>query len=111
MEFYKNSSASYQPIVLLVESTFTIVINELRYPGEGNGNPLQHSCLENPMDRSAWWATSGIMNWTRQDCQEIQPVHPKRDQSWVFTGRTDGEAETPILWATWCEELTHLKRP
>ena len=32
------------------------------------------------------------------DCKEIQPVHPKGDQSWVFTGRTDIEAETPILW-------------
>ena len=32
------------------------------------------------------------------DCKEIQPVHPKWDQSWVFTGRTDVEAETPILW-------------
>ena len=32
------------------------------------------------------------------DCKEIQPVHPKRDQSWVFIGRTDAEAETPILW-------------
>ena len=31
-------------------------------------------------------------------CKEIQPVHPKGDQSWVFTGRTDAEAETPILW-------------
>ena len=31
------------------------------------------------------------------DCKEIQPVHPKGDQSWVFTGRTDAEAETPIL--------------
>ena len=28
-----------------------------RHPGEGNGNPLQYSCLENPMDREAWWAT------------------------------------------------------
>ena len=28
-----------------------------RCPGEGNGNPLQYSCLENPMDRGAWWAT------------------------------------------------------
>ena len=28
-----------------------------RYPGEGNGNPLQYSCLENSMDRGAWWAT------------------------------------------------------
>ena len=32
------------------------------------------------------------------DCKEIQPVHPKADQSWVFIGRTDAEAETPILW-------------
>ena len=32
------------------------------------------------------------------DCKEIQPVHPKEDQSWVFIGRTDAEAETPILW-------------
>ena len=40
--------------------------------------------------------------WTRLlsplDCKEIQPVHPKGDQSWVFIGRTDAEAETPILW-------------
>ena len=32
------------------------------------------------------------------DCKEIQPVHPKADQSQVFIGRTDVEAETPILW-------------
>ena len=32
------------------------------------------------------------------DCMEIQPVHPKGDQSWMFTERTDVEAETPILW-------------
>ena len=32
------------------------------------------------------------------DCKEIQPVHPKGDQSWVFFGRTDAEAETPVLW-------------
>ena len=32
------------------------------------------------------------------DCKEIQPVHPKGDQPWVFTGMTDVEAETPILW-------------
>ena len=39
--------------------------------------------------------------WTLEsplDCKEIQPVHPKGDQSWVFIGRTDTEAETPILW-------------
>ena len=32
------------------------------------------------------------------DCKEIQPVHPKGDQSWVFIGKTDVEAETPMLW-------------
>ena len=32
------------------------------------------------------------------DCKEIQPVYPKGDQSWVFIGRTDAKAETPVLW-------------
>ena len=32
------------------------------------------------------------------DCKEVQPAHPKEDQSWVFIGRTDAEAKTPILW-------------
>ena len=32
------------------------------------------------------------------DCKVIQPVYPKGDQSWVFIGRTDAEAETPVLW-------------
>ena len=38
------------------------------------------------------------------DCKEIQPVHPKGDQFWVFTGRTDAKPETPILWPP------HVKR-
>ena len=45
------------------------------------------------------------------DCKEIQPVHPKGNQSWIFTEKTDAEAEIPILWPTWCKELTHWKRP
>ena len=50
----------------------------------------------------------GCENWTIKkaeqtlesplDCKEIQEVHPKGDQSWVFIGRTDVEAETTILW-------------
>ena len=32
------------------------------------------------------------------DCKEIQPVNPKADQTWIFIGRTDAEAETPVLW-------------
>ena len=38
------------------------------------------------------------------DCKEIQPVRPKGDQSWVFIGRTDAEAETPILWLPHAED-------
>ena len=44
------------------------------------------------------------------DFQEINPVNPKGNQSWIFTGRIDAEAETPILWPTldtWCKELAH----
>ena len=46
------------------------------------------------------------------DYEELQPVHPKGDQSWVFIGRTDAEAETPILWLPHggLNELTHWKR-
>ena len=39
------------------------------------------------------------------DCKEIQPVHPKGDQSWVFIGRIDVEAETPILWPPAADSL------
>ena len=39
------------------------------------------------------------------DCKEIQPVHSKEDQSWVFTGRTDAEAETPVLWTPHAKSL------
>ena len=45
------------------------------------------------------------------DCKEIKPVNPRGNQSWIFIGRTDVEAEAPIILATWCEELTHWKRP
>ena len=46
------------------------------------------------------------------DCKEIQPVHPKGDQSWVFIGGTDVEAETPILWPPDANESTlHMRWP
>ena len=40
------------------------------------------------------------------DCKEIQTVHPEGDQSWVFTGRTDAEAETPVLWPPHAKSLS-----
>ena len=59
-----------------------------------------------------WWFWTVVLEKTLEsplDCKEIQPVHPKGNQSWIFTGRTDAEAQTPILWPP--EELTYLKRP
>ena len=44
------------------------------------------------------------------DSKEIKPVNPKGNQSWIFIGRTDAEAETPILCPIWFKELTHWKR-
>ena len=45
------------------------------------------------------------------DCKEIQPVHPKGDQSWVFIGRTDAEAEAPILCSPDVKSLLIGKDP
>ena len=59
------------------------------------------------LDCKESWAPKNWCFWTvvlektlesPLDCKEIQPVHPKGDQSWIFIGRTDAEAETPILW-------------
>ena len=150
-----------------------------RFPGGGHSNPLQYSCLDNPMNRGAWqaivhrvaksqtcmhtlcnrfsrsphfyWTSYGqprqhikkqtrysankvlpsqnfgfpsnhvwtweldykeswaLKNWcfwtvvlektleSPLDCKEIQPVHPQGNQYWIFIGKTDAEAETPIL--------------
>ena len=61
-----------------------------------------------------WWFWTVVLENTLKsplDYKEIQPVHPKENQSWIFIGRTDAVAETPIHWPPWCEELTHWKRP
>ena len=59
------------------------------------------------LDYKESWAPKNWCFWTVMlektlesplDCKEIQPVHPKGDQSWLFIGGTDVEAETPILW-------------
>ena len=59
------------------------------------------------LDYKEGWAPKNWCFWTvvlektldsPLGCEEIQPVHPKGDQSWVFIGRTDAESETPILW-------------
>ena len=48
-----------------------------------------------------WYFWTVVLEKTLEsplDCKEIQPVHPKGDQSWMFIGKTDVEAETPVLW-------------
>ena len=47
-----------------------------------------------------WTVVLGKTLESPLDCKEIQPVHPKGNQSWIFIGRTDAEAEAPILWPT-----------
>ena len=58
-------------------------------------------CEESQWAPKNWCFWTVVLEKTLEsplDCKEIQPVHRKGDQSWVFIGRTDAEAETPILW-------------
>ena len=68
---------------------------------------FQWSCMDVRVELGRKLSTEKLMllnygvgedSWSPLDCKEIQPVHPKGDQSWVFIGRTDAEAETPVLW-------------
>ena len=73
---------------------------------QGYGFPSGHVWISE-LDCEEGWALKNWCFWTvvlektlesPLDCKEIQPLHPKGDQSWVFIGRTDAEAETPVLW-------------
>ena len=72
------------------------------------------------LDHKESWAPKNWCLWTvvlektlesPLDCKEIKPVNPKRNQSWIFIGRTDVKAEAPTLWPPDGKELTHWKRP
>ena len=69
------------------------------------------------LDYKESWALKNSCFWTvvlektlesLLDCKEIQPVYPKWNQSWIFIGRTDAEAETPIVWPP---DAKYWKRP
>ena len=73
---------------------------------QGYGFSISHVWIWE-LDYKESWAQKSWCFWTvvlektleiPLDCKDIQPVHPEGDQSWVFIGRTDAEAETPILW-------------
>ena len=65
---------------------------------------VMYGCESWTVKKAECWRTDGFELWCWRRLlrvpwsKEIQPVHPKGDQSWVFIGRTDAEAETPILW-------------
>ena len=74
--------------------------------GQGYGFSSGHVWMWE-FDYKESWALKNWCFWTMVlektlesplDCKEIQPVYPKGDQSWMFIGRTDVEAETPVLW-------------
>ena len=50
-------------------------------------------------------------SWESLDSEEIQPVSPKENQSWIFIGRTDAEAETSVLWPPDAKNWLHGKDP
>ena len=58
-----------------------------------------HPVIWVPKNWCFWTVVLGKTLDSPLDCKEIQPVHPKGNQSWVFFGRTGVEAETPILWS------------
>ena len=67
---------------------------------------VMYGCDSWTVKKAECWRIDAFELWCLEktlenplDCKKIQPVHPKGDQSWVFIGRTDVEAETPILWS------------
>ena len=64
-----------------------------------------------PKNWCFWTVVLGKSLESPLDSKEIQPVHLKGNQYWIFIGRTDAEAETPVLWPPDAKKLTHLKRP
>ena len=66
---------------------------------------VMYGCESWTIKKAEHWRIDAFELWCWEktlksplDCKEIQPVHPKGNQSWIFIERTDGEAETPILW-------------
>ena len=90
-------------LILILRS---LIFNIYGLSSQGYGFSSGHVWMRE-LDYKESWAQKNWCFWTvvlektpesPLDCKEIQAVHPKGDQSWVFIGRTDIEAETPILW-------------
>ena len=100
---------SYDQLVITFNSILKsrdIILSTKGLSSQGYGFSSSHVWMWE-LDYKESWAPQNWCFWTvvlektlesPLDCKEIQPVHPKRVQSWVFIGRIDIEAETPILW-------------
>ena len=86
----KNRSITLPTKVLLVKAMVSPIV--------------VYGCESWTIEKAECWRTDAFELWCWRrllrplDCKEIQTVHPKGNQSWIFIGRTDAEAETPILW-------------
>ena len=77
-----------------------------------NSSPSMSYCSPRGLPKN-WRFWTVVLEKTLEsplDCKEIQPVHPKGNQSWIFIGRADVEAETPILWPPDAKNWLTLKR-
>ena len=95
--FAQNPGASGQYWHIILEQRFSPVWgkSDLLF-----SHTLYFNILGNTKSKN-WCFWTVVLEKTLEsplDCKEIQPVHPKGDQPWVFFGRTDAEAETPVLW-------------
>ena len=103
--WYNKSSSPFFPFVgaYVVISDITLptkvhLVKAMVFP------VVMYGCESWTIKKSEHWRIDAFELWcwrrlsSSLDCKEIQPVHPKGNQSWIFIGRTDTEAETPILW-------------
>ena len=96
----------FLPAILIPACVSSSPVFLMMYSSQGYGFSSSHVWTWE-LDYKESWAPKNWCLWTvvlektlenPLDCKKIQPVPPKGDQSWVFIGRTDVEAETPILW-------------
>ena len=88
---------------------YIYIVKAIVFPG------VMYGCESWTIKKAESWIIDAFELWCWRrlesplDCKEIQPVNSKGNQFWIFIGRTDAEAEAPILWPP--DELTHWKRP
>ena len=92
------------------QETWVLFLGQGQSPGEGNGNPLQYSCLGNPVDRGAWWATvaknqTQLTNWARTHAHTHTHTHTH-----THSTRRLVIQHTFILISAECQALSWMPR-